>query len=196
MASGTTAPCLSRPPRPGWPGAPGEVADFHRALLRLGAHELRARADGAEARRSHPGEDLAWWDATVALDRLLRHSGRWYAAGVAAQLGLPGRAGLGRPARRRPRPRRRRSSPAASPSRNASGEGGPRLIGELLRAQLLDELLLTLSPVLAGRPSDEGSERRLALVEGAAFSPDALPRASLLSVRRDASHLFLRYRLG
>lgn len=75
-------------------------------------------------------------------------------------------------------------------------EGGPRLIGELVRAQLLDELFLTLSPVLAGRPSGEGGERRLALVEGAAFSPDALPRASLLSVRREASHLFLRYRLG
>lgn len=86
MASGTTTPCPPRPPRPGWPGVRGEVAHFHRALLRLSAHELRARAAELEAHRGRPGEDPAWWDATVALDRLLRHSGRWYAARVAGQL--------------------------------------------------------------------------------------------------------------
>lgn len=86
MTSGTTTPCPPRPPRSGWPGVRGEVADFHRAVLRLGAHELGARAAELEARRDHPGEDPAWWDATVALDRLLRHSGRWYAARVAGQL--------------------------------------------------------------------------------------------------------------
>lgn len=75
-------------------------------------------------------------------------------------------------------------------------EGGPTLIGHLVQAQLLDELFLTLSPVLAGRSSREGHDRRLALVEGAAFPPDTLPRASLLSVRKDSSHLFLRYQLA
>lgn len=86
MTSGTTTPCPPRPPRPGCPRVRGELAHFHRALLRLSAHELGARAAELEARRDHPGEDPAWWDATVALDRLLRHSGRWYAAGVAGRL--------------------------------------------------------------------------------------------------------------
>ncbi len=71
-------------------------------------------------------------------------------------------------------------------------EGGPTLIGTLLRARLLDELFLTLSPLLVGR-GERGGDRRLGLVEGTTFAAADLRGASLLSVRRDASHLFLRY---
>ena len=59
-------------------------------------------------------------------------------------------------------------------------EGGPHLIGDLLRAGLLDELFLTIAPQIAGR--DEGAER-FGFVEGLAFSvADAPGRTSSQSV--------------
>lgn len=72
-------------------------------------------------------------------------------------------------------------------------EGGPHLVGDLLRAGLLDELFLTIAPQVAGR--DEEVER-LAFVEGLAFSVADAPWSDLVSVRRAADHLFLRYRFG
>lgn len=72
-------------------------------------------------------------------------------------------------------------------------EGGPTLFGALTAAGLVDELFLTLSPLLAGR---SGSDRRLSLVEGVAFLPDRKARCRLLSLRRSESHLFLRYELS
>jgi len=69
-------------------------------------------------------------------------------------------------------------------------EGGPRLVAELLRAELVDELFLTLSPVLLGRSA---AEPRVALVEGAAFSAADAPRLELLSARRDGDFMFVRY---
>jgi riboflavin biosynthesis pyrimidine reductase len=69
-------------------------------------------------------------------------------------------------------------------------EGGPRLLGEFLQDQRLDELFLTLAPQIAGRA--DGSERP-GLVAGRLFAP-ATPRWSTLrAVRRSGSHLFLRY---
>jgi riboflavin biosynthesis pyrimidine reductase len=67
-------------------------------------------------------------------------------------------------------------------------EGGPHVIGSFLEAGQVDELFLTISPLLTGRTF---LDPRLALVEGA----DLLPGVSseLLSVRKEASHLFLRY---
>ena len=71
-------------------------------------------------------------------------------------------------------------------------EGGPHLLGSMLDAGVIDELFLTLSPRLVGRAS---LETRLGLVEGA----DVLERGErattleLVSARRHASHLFLRY---
>ena len=72
-------------------------------------------------------------------------------------------------------------------------EGGPTVIGWLLRERLLDELFLTLSPRLAGR---EPGVARSGLVEGYALPPDGLVGAQLLSVKRGESHLFLRYRIA
>lgn len=66
-------------------------------------------------------------------------------------------------------------------------EGGPTLLGLLLSADLVDELFLTVSPLLAGRG--------LSLVEGAELLPDRRRAASLAGVRRDGDHLFLRYLL-
>lgn len=69
-------------------------------------------------------------------------------------------------------------------------EGGPQLFGELVANGRVDELFLTVSPVLAGRKG-EGS---FGLIHGVDFGRSPRP-GRLLSVRRDDSHLFLRYRL-
>ena len=70
-------------------------------------------------------------------------------------------------------------------------EGGPRLFGAFVRAGLVDELFLTLSPALSGRPA---TEPRLSLLEQADL-PKQLA-LTLLSLRRAGSHLFLRYLLA
>ncbi len=72
-------------------------------------------------------------------------------------------------------------------------EGGPRLLGAFLRDRLIDELFLTLAPQLAGRSE---AERRLALVEGAAFDPEEATWGALVSVKRADDYLFLRFRFG
>lgn len=71
-------------------------------------------------------------------------------------------------------------------------EGGPTLFGEFLRAGLVDELFVTIAPLLAGR-SDEA--RRLALVEGAAFAPESAPAGKLVSLKRSGDYLFMRLAL-
>ena len=69
-------------------------------------------------------------------------------------------------------------------------EGGPTVIGGLFQAGVLNEIFLTLSPILAGR-SDAGN--RPGLVQGAELLPSRSISGDLLSVRKDGSHLFLRY---
>ncbi len=54
-------------------------------------------------------------------------------------------------------------------------------------------VVVTVSPRLFGR---DGLSHRLGLVEGHAFDPRDPPSPSLASVKRHASHLFLRYRFG
>jgi riboflavin biosynthesis pyrimidine reductase len=71
-------------------------------------------------------------------------------------------------------------------------EGGPTLLGELVRDGLVSELFLTVAPQLAGRDT---MHRRLGLIEAFAALPDEAPAAALHSVRRGADHLFLRYTL-
>jgi riboflavin biosynthesis pyrimidine reductase len=71
-------------------------------------------------------------------------------------------------------------------------EGGSHLFGQLLAAGLVEQLFLTLSPVLAGR---ERASTQIGLVEGISLLPGVDIRGRLLSVRRSASHVFLRYDL-
>jgi len=66
-------------------------------------------------------------------------------------------------------------------------EGGPTLFGSLLADDLVDELFVTVSPLLAG----DG----LSLVEGVELLPERRMAGALAGVRRDGSHLFLRYRI-
>jgi riboflavin biosynthesis pyrimidine reductase len=69
-------------------------------------------------------------------------------------------------------------------------EAGPAVTGSLLDAGLVDELFLTLSPLLAGRAPES---ERFGLVEGVALLPETHVGAELLGVRRHGTHLFLRY---
>ncbi len=68
-------------------------------------------------------------------------------------------------------------------------EGGPNLFSSLLKAQVVDELFVTVAPHLAGHSQDT---RRFSLVEGYAFQPDQV-WATLMSVKLTGSHLLLRY---
>jgi riboflavin biosynthesis pyrimidine reductase len=69
-------------------------------------------------------------------------------------------------------------------------EAGPTTFSELVSLQLVDELFLTVSPVLAGRIA---SGRRLGLVDGVELLASVRVGLRLLSLRRAQDHLFLRY---
>jgi riboflavin biosynthesis pyrimidine reductase len=72
-------------------------------------------------------------------------------------------------------------------------EGGPTVVGQLLERGLVDDLFLTISPVLLGRTRAEG---RPGLVEGADLLGMGTPPAEIISVRKHRSYLFLRYSLA
>ncbi len=68
-------------------------------------------------------------------------------------------------------------------------EGGPHLNAELLLAGLVDELFLSISPMLAG--GEDVSGESLRIIAGRQFE-EPLP-LELLSALESESHLFLRY---
>ena len=68
-------------------------------------------------------------------------------------------------------------------------EAGPTTFGELAATRLVDELFLTISPVLAGRLGSD----RLGLVEGVELLPELHSGVRLRSLRRGGDHLFARY---
>jgi riboflavin biosynthesis pyrimidine reductase len=70
-------------------------------------------------------------------------------------------------------------------------EGGPTVFTSLVAAGMVDELFLTVSPLLAGR----SGVPRLSLADGAELLPDLRVAGDLLSIRRHGDHLFLRYAL-
>jgi riboflavin biosynthesis pyrimidine reductase len=70
-------------------------------------------------------------------------------------------------------------------------EAGPSMFGSLVASQLVDELFLPVSPVLAGH----ATTARLGLVEGVELVPQTRVAGRLRSVRTHGSHLFLRYGL-
>ena len=70
-------------------------------------------------------------------------------------------------------------------ARTVLAEGGPTLNGDLARARLLDELCVTLSPLLAS-----GDAKRI--IAGSTL--DELERLRLRSVCAEDDYLFLRYR--
>ncbi len=72
-------------------------------------------------------------------------------------------------------------------------EGGPHLMGQLVRDGVVDELFMTLAPQVAGR---SGHVPRLSLVEGVAFDVASAPWARLIDLRIAGSHIFSRYGLA
>ena len=72
-------------------------------------------------------------------------------------------------------------------------EGGPRLMAQLVEARVVEELFLTVSPLLAGEGDRTGE--RATLAPGIELLPNDGRLAELRSARRRGSHLFLRYRL-
>ena len=70
-------------------------------------------------------------------------------------------------------------------------EGGPRLLADFFADSCIDEQFLTLSPQLAGR--GEAGDRP-GMVVGRTFAPERPLWAKLVSVKRGADYLFLRYR--
>jgi len=70
-------------------------------------------------------------------------------------------------------------------------EGGPHVAGDLIKANLLDEAFITVSPVIAGRDH----EARLGMVQGVELLPGRGLWSRLLSARRHGDFLFLRYGL-
>ena len=69
-------------------------------------------------------------------------------------------------------------------------EGGPQLLADFFAERCLDELFLTLAPQVAGRDS---TIERPGLVAGKLFAPDFPLWGSLVSIKRETNHLFLRY---
>ena len=65
------------------------------------------------------------------------------------------------------------------------------MCGQLLAARLVDELFLTISPLVAGR----GLTERPSFAEGVELLPEMRVEGALLSLRRSDQHLFLRYEL-
>ncbi len=72
-------------------------------------------------------------------------------------------------------------------------EGGPHLLAELAAAGVLDELLLTLSPVLAGGGYDDRTD--ITRILASATLPGAPAALALGHVLEDGGSLFLRYLL-
>ena len=83
------------------PGQGISALRFTQSLLHLSRARIELHAAGLKARRSSPDDDVAWWEATLALNRTLRHGGTGphvaMAAHLAAQavLAAATRTGLG-----------------------------------------------------------------------------------------------------
>jgi riboflavin biosynthesis pyrimidine reductase len=71
-------------------------------------------------------------------------------------------------------------------------EAGPHTFGAFAAAGLIDELFLTLSPLLTGG----SATTRLSLLEAVEPVLDGILQAELRSLRRFEDHLFIRYGLG
>jgi riboflavin biosynthesis pyrimidine reductase len=79
----------------------------------------------------------------------------------------------------------------AAPASQVLLECGPRLMGRFLADRAVDELFLTVAPQVAGRAP---ASARQGLAANAVFVPDDPRWATLSSIKRCASVLFLRYR--
>ncbi len=72
-------------------------------------------------------------------------------------------------------------------------EAGPHVVGSMLEVGLVDELFLTVSPVLAGRAEGRA---RLGMVAGTELLPEGRVGGPRAGVRRSGDHLLLHYALA
>ncbi len=68
------------------PGQGISALRFTQSLLHLNRARIELHAAGLNARRTSPDDDVAWWEATLALNRTLRHGGTGPQAAMAAHL--------------------------------------------------------------------------------------------------------------
>ena len=80
-----------------------------------------------------------------------------------------------------------------SPGTVVVAEGGPHLLGALLKGHCLHELFLTLAPQVAGR---DGIAQRPGFVAGQLLAPEDPRWGSLVGVKKGGEHLFLRYKFS
>ena len=81
-------PCVGRPPEP-TEAAPHQgigAVRFAQSLLHLTRSRIELQVAGLKARRASPDDDVAWWEATMALNRALRRRGTGHEAAMAAHL--------------------------------------------------------------------------------------------------------------
>jgi riboflavin biosynthesis pyrimidine reductase len=71
-------------------------------------------------------------------------------------------------------------------------QGGPVLAGGIVKAMLVDEVRLTVSPQIMGDLNSEG-KRRPGFVTGVHFGIEDSPLAELEALGVSGSHIFLRY---
>lgn len=74
---------------------------------------------------------------------------------------------------------------------NVLMEGGPTLLGEFLKEDLIDEVFLTIAPKIFGNKNGQS----LTLVEGNLFNAEQIKKLHLISVKQHEDELFLRYGL-
>ena len=72
-------------------------------------------------------------------------------------------------------------------------EGGPRVMGGMFAAKLIDEEFLTYCPVIVGASHEQP---RPSYVEGVAFSPHNAPQSRIQTLRRAGDFLFLHTRMS
>lgn len=61
-----------------------DLVGFTRTIARLSEDEIRLVAHEIEAHHASAADEVAWWQATVSIDRLLKATGRSRAAAMAA----------------------------------------------------------------------------------------------------------------
>ena len=71
-------------------------------------------------------------------------------------------------------------------------EGGPRVMGGMLQAGMIDEEFLTYCPKIVGAAPDHN---RPSYIEGVAFMPDNAPYSRIQSLRSAGDYLFLQTRV-
>ena len=79
---------MGRPPEPTEP-APHQgtgAIRFAQSLRHLSRSRIEFQAARLKARRASPDDDVAWWEATMALNRALRRRGIGHEAAVGAHL--------------------------------------------------------------------------------------------------------------